>query len=129
MMFNAIGPLELLIIFTIVLMVFGSDKLPELARGLGKGIREVRRAANMVRNEIMSETDLRIDNPLENELKEIKNTLEQEPTLDPRLSDERVDSDESLGEKEDGSIQPGLDSNEGASSKAKNVKSQSGSKS
>ena len=84
-MFNAIGPLELLIIFTIVLMVFGADKLPELARGLGKGIREVRRAANMVRNEIITEADIKVENPLEEELEDIKSAIDPGPILDPNL--------------------------------------------
>jgi len=41
------GPLgvpELLIVLLIVLLIFGSKKIPELARGLGKGIREFKDA-------------------------------------------------------------------------------------
>ena len=33
------GPTELLIILAIVLVLFGAKKIPELARGLGEGIR------------------------------------------------------------------------------------------
>ena len=38
-MFN-LGTGELLIIFLVILLLFGAKKLPELARGLGKGINE-----------------------------------------------------------------------------------------
>jgi len=34
------GPTELLIILAIVLVLFGAKKIPELARGLGEGIRD-----------------------------------------------------------------------------------------
>ena len=39
-MFGRLGPMELLIIFLIVVLLFGGKKLPEIAKGLGKGIRE-----------------------------------------------------------------------------------------
>lgn len=35
-----IGPLELIVVLIIVLMVFGSKRLPEMGRGLGQGMRE-----------------------------------------------------------------------------------------
>jgi sec-independent protein translocase protein TatA len=41
---NAIGWIELILLFLIVLILFGSRKLPELARGLGEAVREFRRA-------------------------------------------------------------------------------------
>lgn len=40
-----IGTSELLIILVIVLLVFGASKLPELGAGLGKGIRNFKKAA------------------------------------------------------------------------------------
>lgn len=39
-MFGRLGPMELLIIFLIIILLFGGKKLPEIAKGLGKGIRE-----------------------------------------------------------------------------------------
>ena len=38
-----IGGPEIFIIILIVVMVFGADKIPEIARGLGKGMRQVKR--------------------------------------------------------------------------------------
>jgi TatA/E family protein of Tat protein translocase len=40
------GTPELLVIFVLVLVLFGPDKLPELARQLAKGMRQLRRASN-----------------------------------------------------------------------------------
>ena len=38
------GPFELLIIFMVVLLLFGANKIPEVGRALGQGIQEFRRA-------------------------------------------------------------------------------------
>jgi sec-independent protein translocase protein TatA len=49
------GPLgfnEILIILLIVLLLFGGRKIPELMRGLGRGMREFNDAKNNVRREI-----------------------------------------------------------------------------
>jgi sec-independent protein translocase protein TatA len=49
------GPLgfnEILIILVIVLLLFGGRKIPELMRGLGRGMREFNDAKNNVRREI-----------------------------------------------------------------------------
>jgi len=43
-MFGNIGMPELILIFLVVLLLFGAKKLPELAQGLGKGIREFKKA-------------------------------------------------------------------------------------
>lgn len=46
-----LGIQELLIIFFIIILLFGAKKLPELASGLGKGIREFKRASREVDEE------------------------------------------------------------------------------
>ena len=43
--FMGIGAQELLVILLIVLVLFGAKKIPELARGLGSGLREFKKAA------------------------------------------------------------------------------------
>ncbi len=43
---------ELFVIVIAIVMLFGSKKIPELARGLGKGIREVKNATNEIQREI-----------------------------------------------------------------------------
>jgi sec-independent protein translocase protein TatA len=43
---------ELFVIFFVVLLLFGSKKIPELARGIGKGMREIKKATDDIKNEI-----------------------------------------------------------------------------
>ncbi|MBK6933112.1 MAG: twin-arginine translocase TatA/TatE family subunit [Saprospirales bacterium] len=47
-----LGATELTLIFLVVLLMFGGNKIPELMRGLGKGIREFNSAKNSVEDEI-----------------------------------------------------------------------------
>ena len=39
-MLGSLGPMELVIILLIVILLFGGKKIPEIAKGLGKGIRD-----------------------------------------------------------------------------------------
>ena len=47
-----IGGGEWLVIIFVILLLFGADKIPELARGLGKGIHEFKRATDDIKREI-----------------------------------------------------------------------------
>jgi sec-independent protein translocase protein TatA len=42
-----LGVQELIVIFLIVMVLFGAKKLPEIGKGLGKGIREFKRATDL----------------------------------------------------------------------------------
>jgi sec-independent protein translocase protein TatA len=46
------GGSEIIFILLVVVMLFGADKIPEIARGLGKGMRQLRDATNEVKREI-----------------------------------------------------------------------------
>jgi TatA/E family protein of Tat protein translocase len=48
---------ELLLIFVLILVVLGPEKLPEVARWVGKGLREVRKASNLMRDALMLDDD------------------------------------------------------------------------
>jgi len=52
-----LGTAEILIILFVILLLFGAKKLPELAKGLGKGIKEFKRASNEVTEEIKDDED------------------------------------------------------------------------
>jgi sec-independent protein translocase protein TatA len=52
LLFMGMGMQELLLILLIILIFFGAKKIPELARGLGKGIREFKDASKEIQNEI-----------------------------------------------------------------------------
>ena len=45
-MFGSIGPQEILIVLVIALIVLGPKKLPEMARSLGKGVKEFKEGIN-----------------------------------------------------------------------------------
>ena len=70
-MFN-IGLPELLIILAIALIVFGPNKLPELAKAFGRAMREFKKATEEVKESFEAET---------RDLEEIKNTLTEENLL------------------------------------------------
>ena len=64
------GGWEIVLILAVVLILFGAKKLPELAKGLGQGIKEFKKATNEVSNEINTAMDdnrysqpRQIDNP------------------------------------------------------------------
>jgi len=46
---------ELLLVIIVIFVVFGPNKIPEIARTLGKGFNEVRNASNQIKNEINKE--------------------------------------------------------------------------
>jgi len=80
-MFLFISGAEIFIILVIVVMLFGADKLPEIARGLGKGMRQLKNATNEVKKEITDsakkqgiDTDFTRD--IQKEVKKIKNKVQ-----------------------------------------------------
>jgi sec-independent protein translocase protein TatA len=51
-LFLNLGGGEVMLILLVVLLFFGSKSIPDLARGLGKGLREIREASENIRREI-----------------------------------------------------------------------------
>jgi sec-independent protein translocase protein TatA len=43
---GSVGPTELIIVLTIILLLFGAKRIPELAKGLGSGIREFKKGTS-----------------------------------------------------------------------------------
>ena len=74
------GP-EIIVVLLIVVMVFGADKIPEMARGLGKGIRQVKDATNDIKREI-NETakdkglDIDVTKDLKKEINKVKEGID-----------------------------------------------------
>jgi sec-independent protein translocase protein TatA len=54
MLAGIFGGWEVVLIFAVVLILFGAKKLPELAKGLGTGIREFKKATREVTDEIQN---------------------------------------------------------------------------
>ncbi len=54
-MFGNLGATEIILILLVILIFFGARKIPELAQGLGKGMREFRKAAREIQDDIQEE--------------------------------------------------------------------------
>ena len=52
-----LGPWEIGLIILVIIILFGGKKLPELARGLGLGLREFNKATKEIKDEVKSATD------------------------------------------------------------------------
>ena len=52
-----LGPWEITLIILFVIVLFGGKKLPELARGLGLGLREFKKAKDGIVDEVQNVTD------------------------------------------------------------------------
>lgn len=79
--FLFISGAEIAFILFIVVMVFGADKIPEIARGLGKGMRTLKDATNDIKHEITksaekSGIDTSITKEIGEELKKVKEDLD-----------------------------------------------------
>jgi sec-independent protein translocase protein TatB len=61
----SIGPLEILLVAVVALIVFGPERLPEIARTIGKTASELRRMASEVRDEFQVGLDLDEDDELD----------------------------------------------------------------
>ncbi len=54
-MFGNIGAPEIILILLVILVLFGAKKIPELAQGLGKGIREFKKSMRDIEEDINTE--------------------------------------------------------------------------
>ena len=52
LLFMNMGGYEILLILLVILIFFGAKKIPELARGLGRGIREFKDATSEIKDEL-----------------------------------------------------------------------------
>jgi len=58
-LFNLAGP-DLIVILLIVLLLFGSKKLPELARGMGQAVKEFNKAKDEIERELTKTADVTV---------------------------------------------------------------------
>ncbi len=82
-MFDNIGGGELLLILIVILIFFGPKKIPELAQGLGKGIREFKKATRGIQDAVEKEVaDVKEIGHIQEvkDIKEISQTLNKPPS-------------------------------------------------
>ncbi|MGC4128750.1 MAG: twin-arginine translocase TatA/TatE family subunit [Bergeyella sp.] len=70
---------EMLMIALVIIVLFGPDKLPQIARELGQGVRKMRGAVEDIKTEILKETD----NPVSEIKKEIEKVKEAAKEANP----------------------------------------------
>lgn len=81
LLFLNIGTPELMFILLVALLLFGGNKLPELARGLGKGIREFQDASENVKREIHRNIN-EVKNNMEESVNDLK--IDQAPAKEKK---------------------------------------------
>jgi sec-independent protein translocase protein TatA len=64
---------EIFIIMVVALLLFGANKIPEIAKGLGKGMREFRKATDDIKKEFDEST-----RDIKEDIKDIKDTVNKE---------------------------------------------------
>lgn len=86
-LFSFLAFQEVVVILVIAVLVFGPKKIPEIARGLGEGLRAMREATDDIKREVMASADKanpapelrktqeQIEQEIENAKKEIENTV------------------------------------------------------
>lgn len=91
LLFFNLGGGEIMIVLLVVLLFFGSNKIPEFARGLGKGIRQFKDAADGIQRDIQNSV-----NEVKNEVdvhKKAKATFESmTKTEEPPVSKQESES-------------------------------------
>lgn len=77
-----ISTTEVVFIMFILVMVFGADKIPDIARNLGKGMRTIKNATNDIKSEITrsgekSDVDLNFTEDMRKEIGSVKEEIEE----------------------------------------------------
>jgi len=78
---GSFGGVEILVIVLVVLLLFGAKKIPELARGLGQGITEFRKASTDIRKELEKGSEEPVE-PRREEKKREEQRLKKEEEQD-----------------------------------------------
>ena len=105
-----IGMPELIIIFVIALIIIGPKKLPDLARALGKGMAEFRKATNEIKSNLNMGDDLKgIEEELADSVSGMIHEAEMEAEMEEEMKeknapteklDKEVSRDDGKGKKE-----------------------------
>jgi sec-independent protein translocase protein TatA len=80
---EGIGGPELMMIMFVILLLFGANRLPELARGLGKSVREFKKAASGVEQEVRRAMEEEPAKPAPKPLGAVQQLPEQKPPTPP----------------------------------------------
>jgi len=87
--FPSVGPWEIVAILAVALLLFGGKKLPELARGLGKGLRQFKEEVHAVKSNVSDAVD--------DDSTDYSETSAVDDSDDSKISDASDDVDEDKG--------------------------------
>lgn len=95
-MFLFISGAEIFVVLVITVMLFGADKLPEIARGLGKGMRQIKDATNDIKREIKnsaekSDIDIDIAKNVRKEINKVKDNFDDFTRPVSKIKDSIID--------------------------------------
>lgn len=95
-MFLFISGGEIFVILVIAVMLFGADKLPEIARGLGKGMRQIKDATNDIKREIQkgaekNDIDLNVASKVRDEISKVTDNVEEYTRPVSKIKDKIID--------------------------------------
>ena len=80
-MFTFISGAEIVFVLFIVLLIFGADNIPSIARGLAKGMTQVRNATNEIKTEIQKSAEIdpskSITSELTKEIDQVKDDFDK----------------------------------------------------
>ena len=81
-MYLFISGAEIVFIFFIVLLIFGADKIPSIAKSLAKGVNQVRSATNEIKTEIQKSVDTNqsrsaVGKELKNQVDKVKEDFDE----------------------------------------------------
>jgi len=92
LLFGMPGGAELFFIVLVVIMLFGSKKIPELARGLGKGMREIKNATGDIQREIREGTqDINNIKDQVNIEKQVKDLIKEDKDQKKEVKEEIIE--------------------------------------
>ena len=75
--FLNLSPTEIIAITLIILLLFGAKRLPELAKGVGKSLKEFKKATSEVEGEIRNAMESPVDSPVAKTPKNTQSSPEQ----------------------------------------------------
>ncbi len=95
-MFLFISGAEIFVVLVITVMLFGADKLPEIARGLGKGMRQIKDATNDIKREIKNtaeknDIDIDIAKNVRKEINKVKDNFDDFTKPVSKIKDTIID--------------------------------------
>ena len=83
--FGGLGMWEIILIFLVVLLLFGAKRLPEIGSSLGKGIREFKGSIREIESEIKAPENRRLDEgPVDTDAAQPTSTTSEEVGGEPR---------------------------------------------